>query len=84
VFFDDTFVSDLLAFRTLPCSPGQMQAPSLARRDRTLLKVRLCKVGCIWGRKHTSSAAVEQFQHSSSAHEQSPGCGDDSCLSLSV
>ena len=42
VLFSDTFTSDVVAFRTLPCMPGQMQAPALARRDRTLLKVRWC------------------------------------------
>lgn len=41
VFFDDTYMSEPIPFRTVPCAPGQMQAPSLARRDRTLLKVSL-------------------------------------------
>lgn len=40
VSFSDTYTSDVVPFRTVPCTPGQMQAPSLARRDRTLLKVR--------------------------------------------
>jgi len=44
-FFDDTYTSELLPFRTLPCIPGQMQAPSLARRDRNLLKVSLAAGG---------------------------------------
>ena len=39
VFFNDTYTSAVLAFRTVPCAPGQMQAPALARRDRTQLKV---------------------------------------------
>lgn len=39
VFFNDMYTSSVLALRTKPCPPGQMQAPSLARRDRTLLKV---------------------------------------------
>lgn len=44
VVFDDTYTtSEVLAFRTLPSTPGQMQAPSLARRDRNLLKVRGCE-----------------------------------------
>jgi hypothetical protein len=40
VAFSDTYTSGVVPFRTVPCTPGQMQAPSLARRDRTLLKVR--------------------------------------------
>lgn len=71
VFFNDTFTSDVVAFRTLPCAPGQMQAPSLARRDRTLLKVGAgyacsTRAGCAapspWPAMHTWSSSTTHLQ----------------------
>lgn len=67
VFFNDTFSSGVVAFRTLPCAPGQMQAPSLARRDRTLLKVgAVCLQHPSWlccAIALASHAHLEQQQH---------------------
>jgi hypothetical protein len=65
VSFNDTFTSDVVAFRTLPCIPGQMQAPSLARRDRTLLKVGM--LAAVSGLCCTTTSAMHYCGSSSSS-----------------
>jgi hypothetical protein len=68
VFFNDTYTSAAVAFRTMPCTPGQMQAPALVRRDRTLLKVSMLAAADREGGSHAGtnrtngSAAMHSIQ----------------------
>lgn len=86
VFFDDTYTSELLPFRTLPCIPGQMQAPSLARRDRNLLKVRLAAAGGAPGATAGAAGGCPYHQNFFPGVEQpwhvSPDWGHDHSCSM--